>query len=287
MQKSSSGFTNKAQLLFLTLIVILFCCSNVIAGVWWDDRTNDIDNTLEELRSLFSISYSDATDDELKYLLRYDDYGYYLSNVKAQISFVKFGQQLPDFLTGNCFALDEEEGITSILDDPIYRSAIDTLVTVLSRSPDPTLMVLSGVSQLLLAIHDVTNTYQSASSIFSCPYKRYFFNEYFNLRQNNAFDQEAAWQDIQNTFTEELVAYANQGVQADGIKAYLESAYQAKILAEDDAELEAVGDGIVSEAKRLWIEKPPVVTSRLEFSDFPYKAGEGITASFAITNTGS
>lgn len=174
----------KLFLMLVPVIMLVLPCSTAIAGVkdWW----YDISDIIKGMRNELSITGDEATDDDLKLLLRYNDYTTYRLSVKAYLDMIEYGHQLDRFLHGAqqvCSAPSGEKDFFEFMDKPATQGALTALQNALSVwSHLPGIGPLLQLTSTTLTLYSGSSMYKRVADAFLCFDKKQLMYEYFDLR---------------------------------------------------------------------------------------------------------
>ena len=274
--------------ILLSLIFLLFTSTNAQAS-WWKDIYYKIDSTVYDMRSYLLITPAEASDDDIKYMLRYNDYTTYLQGIQTVLHEIKFGQQVQSFIagTGGCTAPSEEQKWYEILDAPeianrleLFSEALDIWLELSGYQ------TVKAAVDFLLLLNDSRGNYLKAASAITCFSKRSLMFEYIGNR-NQGLTKEAAYDDLKNTYGPiiDLLKSVNN-LNDENLINYFEASYHAHSMWADIASRTQVGDSFGEIARQLKANSLPLIATPLVLSAGPYIAGSTITAQFSLTNTG-
>jgi len=196
---SKSVLVKTTSLCLLCLLISFPAQADVFRDLYYG-----INGTLSDMRTYLDISEEEASDEELKFMLRFDNYSAYRPGLKAVLSQIKFGQGVDIYIAGSagCSPPSEEESFTDFLSEPASQAILAGLQTTLSIWSGGEIlhfwMIYSTVSDLL-SLHSATGTYAQLADAITCFNKRHLMYEFIAMRKQG-HSLGVAWDEITNTY---------------------------------------------------------------------------------------
>ncbi len=280
-----SGVTSRFTHTFLlTILFILFVyipsayATNWLCYGWNWDCYYEIEETVQKMRTDLTVTAIEATNDDLKKLLRLDNYTTYRKPIEAVLNMIDYGQDIDSFKSFQSCSIPSE-GILFKSIEEIEIEIIDGYFQdSLLNLADSTVLEVFGVLQTL---YQGFKTFKEMANVLNCFNKRQLLIMYFDSRNSN-LSKEQAYDALVTDFSEIINLWKGLPFSDKNIEDYLENAYQAWNVWNDTSKRDLTGNYFAHQAtdKGTYL----AITSDLQLSDGPYSLNQKIFSQFSITN---